>query len=58
LHAERGADSRSFLLSVKCLCGAEYIGIPVADINGLVDVGLQLHFAHLGAIGQVDGATP
>lgn len=53
LHAERAPDSRSFLLSVKCLCGSEYIGIPVAELTGVLDVGLQLFFSHLGAAGQV-----
>ena len=53
LHAERDTASRAFHLSVKCVCGTEYIGIPVAELTGVLDVGLQLFFSHLGAVGQV-----
>ncbi len=38
-----------FSVSVICICGEVYPGAAVSELTGVLDVALQMFFAHLAA---------
>ncbi len=38
-----------FSVSVTCVCGEVYPGVPVAELTGVLDVAMQMFFAHVAA---------